>query len=302
MVDHIDVSLLTHAAHAPSDLGVRISVVPRTVLQPNAPEGCVAVRSAVQTREIGPRFVGHVAMASHDELIVVGHVADAELQVWRGSTSNLTMFAEFAAPVPAGGLVALVRYLDTWHLFAHDERGRSSHLVSTDLGEWRQLHELASCFPAFAVSGVAVSDDGLLLAGRLFVEDTPFGWGLLRSDGSTFEARPVPLPLATQLSVIGPTVNRNGDTVLLLDSGHNRTVASSTERGWSLSLQMPGVSPTACFADGADLWVVGYDDTSGVPALANVNDVGIVHLPDSGFGQVRSALVHNDHLVLAREC
>ena len=77
-----------------------------------------------------------------------------------------------------------------------DERGRSSHLVSNDLREWTPLCNLHRSFPAFAVSGVAVRDDELLLAGRVFVDKTPFGWGLLRSDGRNFEARPVPLPLA----------------------------------------------------------------------------------------------------------
>jgi hypothetical protein len=301
MVDDFD-AVLTRPAPVPADLGVRLSIVSRSVLRPARPGGYVAaaVRPVVQTMAIGPRFIGHVAMASHDDLVVIGHVADGVLQAWSGSASLLTKVSEFEAPIPAGGLVSLVRYLDEWHLFARNERGRSSHLVSTDLCQWTPLSELVTSFPTFGVSGVAVTDHGLLLAGRLFVDDTAFGWGLLLGDGRTFAARPVPLPLATQLGVIGPTVNRDGDTVLLLDSGHSHTVARSTGLGWSLTLMLPGVSPTASFSNGAELWVVG-DDVHGALSLGKLNG-DVVPLPPGEFGRVRSALIHGDHLVLASEC
>ena len=146
-----------------------------------------------------------------------------------------------------------------------------------------------------------------MLAGRVFVDDTAFGWGLLCSDGRNFEARPVPLPLATQLGVVGPVVDRAGDTVLLLDSGHNRTVATTTGTGWTLSLMAPDVTPVAAFVAGADLWIVGPDNASGVPSLAKITDDHVIALPapvvstGSTIGRVRSALVHDDHLILARE-
>jgi hypothetical protein len=298
MVDNFDASLLTRDP-APTDLGIRVSAVSRAVMHAGARSGTC---TAVETLVIGPRFVGNVAMASQEDLVVVGHVADGELEVWRGSPGRLTRVAEFEAPVPAGGLVSLLAFQDEWHLFARNERGRSSHLVSTDLVDWVPLPDLAHSFPAFAVSGVAARDNELLLAGRVYVDDTPFGWGLLRSDGRTFEARPVPLPLATQLGVVGPTVSTDGDTVLLLDSGHNRTVARSTGLGWTLTLLLSDITPTAAFADGTDLWLVGSDNAAGVPSLALVNEPQAYPLPDSAFGRVRSALVHADHVVLAREC
>jgi hypothetical protein len=302
MAEHVEVSLLTHTER-PTDLGVRLSSMPRDVLDPSsAASGDDTVAMA-----IGPRFIGHVALAAHDNLVAIGHVAEHELQVWCGSARQLTRVTEFAAPVPAGGLVSLVRFRDEWHLFARSEHGRSSHLVSTDLCEWTHLTQLVSSFPSFAVSGVAVRDDDLLLAGRVFVDNTAFGWGLLRSDGRNFEARPVPLPLATQLGVVGPVVNRAGDTVLLLDSGHNRTVATSTGTGWTLSLLVPDVTPVAVFAADADLWAAGPDNASGVPSLSRITDDRVIALPapiistGSTIGRVRSALVHGSHLILARE-
>jgi hypothetical protein len=256
--------------------------------------------AAFEPLDIGPRFIGQVAMAAHDELVVVGHVADGVIEVWRGSVHGLTRLTQLAAPVPAGGLVSLVRYRNEWHLFARSEHGRSSHLVSTDLRHWAPLSQLTDSFPAFAVSGAAVRNGDLLLAGRIFVDNTAFGWGLLRSDGRNFEARPVPLPLATQLGVVGPIVNGRGDTVLLLDSGHNRTVARSTGSGWTLSLLVPDVTPTAAFGDDVDLWLVGNDNTTNLPSLAKINAPGVVALP-VGPGRVRAALAHDDFLVLARE-
>lgn len=296
MVDDFDASLLSRTV-SPSDLGVRVSVVCRGVLHKalkghDDPEGSV----------IGPRFIGHVAMAAHDELVVIGHVSETRVEVWTGSGRQLTCIAGFDAPVPAGGLVALVSWADQWHLFARNEVGRSSHFVSNDLRSWTVRDVLSVGFPAFAVSGAAVSDGDLLLAGRVFVDNTAFGWGLLRSDGHSFQARPVPLPLATQLSVLGPTVNSDGDTVLVLDSGHNRTIATSTGAGWALSQLVPDITPTASFANGAALWLVGNDNADGAPSLAKVNDGEIIALPASPLGKVRSAVVHGHHLVLAREC
>ncbi|MCU1361182.1 MAG: hypothetical protein JWN99_2471, partial [Ilumatobacteraceae bacterium] len=240
--------------------------------------------------------------ASASDLVFIGHVADGVLQVWRGSADRVAQVSEFDAPVPAGGLVALARFHDEWHLFARNERGRSSHLVSTDLCRWTAFPNLVTSFPAFAVSGVAVRENDLLLAGRVFVDNTAFGWGLLRSDGRVFEARPVPLPLATQLGVVGPTVDGAGDTVLLLDSGHNRTVARSTGMGWSLQMLVPDVTPTASFTDVDDLWLVGYDNVEGVPSMAKIDQSELVPLHDPAFGRVRSATVHHDHVVLAHEC
>jgi hypothetical protein len=312
MVDESDFSVLAHSSPAvAAGLGVRLCSLARAVFD-SGESGTSASRG--YTIEVGPRFIGHVAMASHDGLVVVGHVADNQLQIWRGSARHLTHVADLASPISAGGLVSLIWYRDEWHLFARSEHGRSSHLVSPDLAEWTLLPQLADSFPAFAVSGVAGRPGDLLLAGRIFVDNTAFGWGLLRSDGRMFEARPVPLPLATQLGVVGPTVNRRGDTVLLLDSGHNRTVARSSGTGWALSLLVPDMTPVAAFADGDDMWLLGHDNTTGVPALARIDDAQIIALPDLSFGpdrargverpagRVRAALVHDDHLILAREC
>jgi hypothetical protein len=306
MVDDADVSLLApKLVSAPSfdtsfdapahGSGVRLSSLPRAVLESESV-------SADLVLEIGPQFVGPVALATHEQLVAAGHVADGSIEVWRGTSHHLALVAEVEPPAPFGAVVSLCWYRNEWHLFTRSDAGRSSHLVSTDLREWTPLLQLAHSFPAFAVSGVAVRNGEMLLAGRIFVDNTAFGWGLLRSDGRSFEARPVPLPLATQLGVIGPTVNRHGDAVLLLDSGHNRTVARSTGLGWTLSLLIPAVTPTAAFADGIDLWLVGHDDVGQLPALARVNVDGITSLPPSSHGAVRAAIVHGDRLVLAREC
>lgn len=297
-------------AHLPqANVGVRLSAMSRTSLfEPDLSQGRAAQqlpdhgRRVIDPHFIGPRFIGQVAMAAHDELVVVGHVADGLIEVWRGSVNGLTRLTQLAAPVPAGGLVSLVRYRNEWHLFARSEHGRSAHLMSTDLREWSPLSKLTDSFPAFAVSGAAVRNGDLLLAGRIFVDNTAFGWGLLRSDGRNFEARPVPLPLATQLSVIGPIVNGRGDTVLLLDSGHNRTIARSIGSGWTLSLLVPDVTPTAAFGDDVDLWMVGNDNTTNVPSLAKVNAARVVALPAlPAATHVRAAMVCGDSLIVARE-
>ena len=295
MVDRFDVSLANRAAPGAADLGVRLWSLPRDVLDGGSADDVAAA--------LGPRFIGHVAMATDaNSLVAIGHVAEHELQVWCGSAQQLNRVTEFAAPVPAGGLVSLIKFRNEWHLFARSEHGRSSHLVSTDLCEWSHLTQLVSSFPAFAVSGVVVGDDELLLAGRVFVDNTAFGWGLLRSDGRNFEARPVPLPLATQLGVVGPVVNHAGNTVLLLDSGRNRTIATSAGLGWALGMLVPDVTPVAAFAHGADLWTVGHHNLTGVPSLAKVTGERVIALPAGDHaGRVRAALVHADHLVVARE-
>jgi hypothetical protein len=296
IVDQIDLAMSNHVATRPVAMGIRLSSMPRGVLG-NPVEAGDAV-----ARAVGPRFVGHVAMASDDNLVVVGHVADHQLEVWCGSAQQLTRVAEFSAPVPAGGLVSLVHFRNEWHLFARSEQGRSSHLVSTDLCRWTQLTQLGTSFPAFAVAGVAVRNGHLLLAGRVFVDNTAFGWGMLRSDGRTFEARPVPLPLATQFGVVGPIVNDDGDAVLLLDSGQNRTVATASDRGWTLSLLAPDITPVGGFSDAGDLWMIGHDNATGDAALAQVTCEQVISLPNAELGRVRSAMVHRDHLVVASEC
>ena len=249
-----------------------------------APRPRAGLALLVETGLAAPRRDGH----DDNSLVAIGHVAEHELQVWCGSAQQLNRVTEFAAPVPAGGLVSLIKFRNEWHLFARSEHGRSSHLVSTDLCEWSHLTQLVSSFPAFAVSGVAVRDDELLLAGRVFVDDTAFGWGLLRSDGRNFEARPVPLPLATQLGVVGPVVNHEGNTLLLLDSGRNRTIATSAGQGWTLGMLVPDVSPAAVFAHGADLWTVGHHNLTGVASLAKVTDERVIALPAADHaGRVR---------------
>ena len=315
-----DAGLAPHPARlVQPNVGVRLSAIRRSSLLDADLQQLFTAHEPV---DIGPSFIGQVAMASSDELVVIGHVADGLIEVWRGSAHGLTRLTQLAAPVPAGGLVSLVRYRNEWHLFARSEHGRSSHLISTDLREWAALSQLTDSFPAFAVSGAAVRNGDLLLAGRIFVDSTAFGWGLLRSDGRSFEARPVPLPLATQLGVVGPIVNGRGDTVLLLDSGHNRTVARSVGTGWSLSLLVPDVTPSAAFGDDADLWLVGDDNTTNVPSVARIDSPRVIALPpgpgpgpgdadddaaDAGGagtrqpGRVRAAMVHDHFLILARE-
>lgn len=302
MVEKLNASVLTRATPTQVDHGVRVSSFDRHALHPSHDDGHVAVRHAIHTTAIGPEFVGPVVMASRGDLIVIGHVAHQTLQVWRGSGSRLTKVTEFEAPVTAGGLISLVRHRDEWHLFARHTDGRSAHFVSTDLYQWSPRSALAHSFPAFAVSGAAVGRDGLLLAGRIYVDEMPFGWGLLCSDGRTFEARPVPLPLATQLRVVGPVIDHAGHTVLLLDSGHNRTIATSDGQGWVLTTVLPAVVPTASFVDGADLWLVGQDGVDGSPVLARLDHDEIVPLPDDTLGSISAALVHADHVVLARDC
>ncbi|MGE0139117.1 MAG: hypothetical protein AB7L17_17665 [Ilumatobacteraceae bacterium] len=292
-----DVSLLTRAVpQADEGLGVRVTSVPRSLLDGR-------VDDDVEPLALGRRFIGQVVMASDgDQLVVVGHVTDQVVQVWCGSGRQLGRVAEFDSPVPAGGLVALVRFRREWHLFARSERGRTSHLISTDLCTWTQLMQVASSFPAFAVAGAAVCGADLLLAGRVFVDNTAFGWGLLRSDGRAFEARPVPLPLATQLGVVGPVVRHDGDVVLLLDSGHNRTVATSSGAGWTLGLLVPPIQVLSAFVDGEDLWLAGTDD-DGQACVARVQDEAVLGLPPGAdLGRVRGAIVHQGCLVVAREC
>lgn len=299
MVDDADVSLLpaqrAPTPSAPPAAGaVRLSVVPRALLE-------LQPVSGDDVSDIGPAFEGPVVLAAHDHLIAVGRCVDGPVEVWRGTAQRLERVVELDPSVVPGGVVSLTWYRNEWHLFLRSDTGRSSHLVSTDLREWTPLLQLSHSYPAFAVSGAAVRNGDVLLVGRIFVDNTAFGWGLLRSDGRSFEARPVPLPLATQLNVIGPTVNRHGDAVLLLDSGHNRTVARSTGLGWTLSLLVPSITPTAAFADGADLWLIGTDEATGSPSLAKVNAEGNVALPPSPHRAVRSAVVHREHLVLARD-
>ena len=161
MAEHFDVSLLTDTER-PTDLGVRLSSMPRAVLDSVGSPSFADETSAVA---IGPRFIGHVALASNGDLVAIGHVAEHELQVWCGSAQQLTRVTEFAAPVPAGGLVSLLRFRNEWHLFARSEHGRSSHLVSTDLCEWIHLTQLVSSFPSFAVSGAVVRDNDAVVGG-----------------------------------------------------------------------------------------------------------------------------------------
>jgi hypothetical protein len=296
MVADFDVSLLSREVpQVDEGLGVHVTSVPRRLL-------AGVDDDEIESRVVGPRFIGQVVMAGHgDHLVVIGHVADHALQVWCGSGQHLERVTEFAAPVPAGGLVALVRFGREWHLFAQSEHGRSSHLVSPDLCTWTQLTQMISSFPAFAVSGAAVREHELVLTGRVFVDDTAFGWGLLRSDGRSFEAQPVPLPIATQLGMVGPIVRPNGDVVLLVDSGHNRSVATATGTSWALGLLVPPVRAACGFHDGDELWVAGTSD-DGRPCVARVHDEAVVELPSGdGLGRVRGAIVHGGRLVVARE-
>jgi hypothetical protein len=300
MTNTFDVSQVRQRTFTPNNVGVRLSAVPLAVIEMQDQDAGAARR--VDTIDIGPRFVGQVAMASHEgELVVVGHVADGELQVWRGAATELRQWTDFTAHIPAGGLVALVHHAGLWHLFARSEHGRSTHLVSPDLVEWTSLYQLAASFPAFAVSGAAIRNGDLLLVGRVFVDNTAFGWGLLRSDGLTFEARPVPLPLATQLGVLGPVVNCHGAAVLLLDSGKNRTVAKATGAGWTLSLLVPKLTPVAAFAAGVEMWLVGQG-TDGTMSVARVNEPQVSVLSGVPPGRIRSALAHDQQLVMACEC
>jgi hypothetical protein len=303
MVDDPEVWLAAPVAPVAAGVDVRLSVLPRAVLSTLGDGGTTTTTEVPESGAFafGPDFIGNVALATAaDDVIAVGHVADHRLQAWRGQPGHMVEVADFAAPVPAGGLVALCRFRDQWHLFARSQHGRSSHLVSHDLRTWSPQLQLSISFPAFAVSGAAVRNDHLMLLGRVFVDNTAFGWGLLRSDGLSFEARPVPLPLATQLGVVGPIVNAHGDAVLLLDSGHNRTVATATGLGWTLSLLVPAVTPMAAFADHADMWLVGLDDQTGGTMLAKLNDPRTVTLPTVVGGRIRSAIPCGEHLVLAR--
>jgi hypothetical protein len=97
-------------------------------------------------------------------------------------------------------------------------------------------------------------------------------------------------------------VNAAGDAVLLLDSGRSRTVATSTGKGWTLSLLVPDISPVAAFAADTELWMVGHDNATGDPAVAQVSGEHVISLPNAGLGRVRSAIVHRDHLIVASEC
>lgn len=305
MADELDRALILHATDGASGTAASPTrsgfvAVPLTTLDLRHPQAETPVRGT----EFGPILDGSVVVANDWGLVAVSHDGD-RLTGWRGDIDTVVAVGACDAGAWAiDTLVALVAFAGRWHLFAITERARSLHLVSSDLADWQPLDGLSSSFPAFAVTGATVRQGELLLAGRVFVEEIPFGWGLLRSDGVDFTSRPVPLPLASQLRVLGPTADTKGDTMLVLDSGTTRTVArSSGQHGWTLGLLDTELVPTCVFSCTHDVWVAGHRPGESEAMLCRVGDARPAALQtDIAGGLVLAAMCVGDQLVIVRDC
>jgi hypothetical protein len=272
--------------------------------------------SSSATRSFEQRFRGRVAMVTTpdtlghptlrgDRLIVVGRVHDNidEIGVFRADVGRLQQIGHIAADVAEVSVVIdVVRLREVWHLFGCALDGRTTHHVSADLVSWERRPEIERSFPAFGVSGVAVVGDHLLLAGRVVIDGATYGWGLLASNGEAFVARPVPVPLSSQLSVVGPVANSDGDVVLLLDSGTEHTVARSTGRGWRLDILTPSLVPTVVFMVDNEAWMAGHLPGTDEAGVALVGGERLDGAGPSSLGLIRAAVSVNGQLVLGRDC
>jgi hypothetical protein len=239
-----------------------------------------------------------------DGLIVVGRAHDNtdEIGVFRADVDRLQQIGRIAADVAAVSVVIDVVHLrEVWHLFGCALDGRTTHHVSADLVSWERRPEIEGSFPAFGVSGVAVVHDHLLLAGRVVIDGATYGWGLLASNGEAFVARPVPVPLSSQLSVVGPVASSDGDVVLLLNSGTEHTVARSTGRGWTLNTLSPTLVPTVAFMVDDEAWMAGHLPGSDEAGVALVGGERLDGAGPGSLGLIRSALSVNGQLMLARD-
>jgi hypothetical protein len=253
-------------------------------------------------QRLAARFDGPVALAttSH-QLIVVGRDDDHQIGVYAGTPAHLQRVGAITAHLDdVAALVEVVLHRDQWHLFGYAADGHTTHHVSTDLAVWQPHAELHRTFPAFSVTGVAIVGDRMVLAGRVVVDHSTYGWGMLASDGTTFEARQVPVPLSAQLKVVGPIANDGGDITMLLDSGTNHTVARSTGLGWTLSLLSPLMVPCTVFHCDGDIWMAGRAPDTGEPAIARVGGRQLDTLGGHS-GPIRNAVVHGAQLIVARE-
>ena len=282
----------------PGALRVRLAAVERRALRRSSP---LTVAERPTSSLTGPT----VAASNGRRLVVVCGQHDGSISVQAGSWPELRDLAVLDpcasdAAVP----VALVPWGDEWHLFGRCRHGGSVHLVATaDLATWRVRPTLGAGFPAFVVSGACATPDGLLLAGRVLVDRLAFGWALLATDGESFSARQVPVPLASPLGVLGPVADTRGQ-VVVVQSGTRCTVARSEGAGWTLSPLRPRLSPTAVFVVDGAAWVAGYDTDTHVMRLASIDSDTSLELDDADPAApalVSAAVRHGPHVVLVRE-
>lgn len=254
---------------------------------------------------IGGSFVGRVAMAAASHaLVVAGRHSEAGGIVLSGALgTELRTIGELEVGTDdLVVLIELVEVLGVWHLFGLDARGHTTHHTSADLAVWRRRFEIDASFPAFAVTGATAHAGGLLLAGRVVVDRAAYGWGLLAFDGEQFVARPVPVPLASQINVVGPVVNASGNLTLLLDSGSTHTVARADGMGWTLSLLTPTMVPTTAFAIDDEIWMAGHMSDHDQPTIARVGGTQRGTAGPGDCGLVRMALVVGGQVVMACDC
>lgn len=250
----------------------------------------------------GPQFDGPVALAAIDDvLLAAGRDRDDQIGVFAGRPGDLHRVGAIEAGPEVAVVVDLARLHQRWHLFGCCPEGRTTHHVSDDLVRWERRSEIDRSFPAFEVSGVAAVADQLLLAGRVVVDRSAYGWGLLACDGEAFEARPAPVPLSSQLTVVGPISNAAGDVTLLLDSGTNHTVARSTGRGWTLSLLTPVMVPSAVLVIDDAVWMAGRAPDRDQATLARVGGQHLDEVGPSSHGLIRKAVAIDGTIVFARE-
>lgn len=286
------------AALPAGSLRVHLAAVERSALTRDA---ALHVASRPSVSLTGPTVAGSdgrrlvVVCAHHDGVVRVRSGAWPELR----DTGTIDVLADDLA-VP----VALVWSNNEWHLFARSRNGGSVHVVATaDLATWRVRPTLGAEFPAFVVSGACATPGGLLLAGRVLVDRLAFGWALLASDGESFSARQVPVPLASPLGVLGPVADTRGQ-VVVVQSGTRCTVARSEGAGWTLSPLRPRLSPTAMFVVDGAAWVAGYDTDTHVMRLASIDSDTSLELDDADQAApalVSAAVRHGPHVVLVRE-
>ncbi|MEK7425762.1 MAG: hypothetical protein AAB131_18210 [Actinomycetota bacterium] len=284
-------------AAAGSEATVQIELWSLARASLGAPDaGSAAVR-------FGPQCDGPVALAAIDGLLLAaGRDRDDQIGVFAGRPGDLHRVGAIeAGPDDVAVVVDLVRLHQRWHLFGCCPEGRTTHHVSDDLVRWERRSEIDRSFPAFGVSGVAAVADQLLLAGRVVVDRSAYGWGLLACDGEAFEARPAPVPLSSQLTVVGPISNAAGDVTLLLDSGTNHTIARSTGRGWTLSLLTPVMVPSAVLVIDDAVWMAGRAPDRDQATLARVGGQHLDEVGPSSHGLIRKAVAIDGTIVFARE-
>lgn len=258
-------------------------------------------------RRFGPDFHGSVALAARAHHVVVAgrhrpHGVDVFVVGW----TELELLGTIDAEVDElFDIVELIWYRQQWHLFGRDRGGRSTHHVSDDAVTWECRTELVRSFPAFVVTGAGAMAGELILAGRVVLDHANHGWGLLAFDGDSFRPRPVPVPLSSQLSVIGPIATDAGDVSLLLDSGSDRTVARSSRpagSGWTLSLLTPTMVPAGVFEVDGAIWMAGHEAAGGEGAVVARLGGRLLGAADpDGTGAIRKVTSAGGQVIMARE-